>query len=208
MFRDPALLPGDARGGGAALAHLSVAEGLKIAGLQHRRGGLFVRDPAARRGACCSSGPPGIYATDINRRQALQSRPKSGRLRRSKPHCLVHRESSPFRRARIALGLLHRGLPARGLRQDAEEAHRLFRPQPGHRQRLRRSTARLLPQRAHLLPTRRLAGPRPGPVSTTSLCRKGFLGIGSKESLRFSSHAGAFDELVPRERIYQKRSAP
>jgi chemotaxis protein methyltransferase CheR len=41
-----------------------------------------------------------------------------------------------------------------------------------------------------------------------SLCRKGFLGIGSKESLRFSSHAGAFDELVPRERIYQKRSAP
>jgi chemotaxis protein methyltransferase CheR len=41
-----------------------------------------------------------------------------------------------------------------------------------------------------------------------SLCRKGFLGIGSKESLRFSSHADAFDELVPRERIYQKRSPP
>ncbi len=41
-----------------------------------------------------------------------------------------------------------------------------------------------------------------------SLCRKGFLGIGSKESLRFSSHVGAFDELVPRERIYQKRSQP
>jgi chemotaxis protein methyltransferase CheR len=41
-----------------------------------------------------------------------------------------------------------------------------------------------------------------------SLCRKGFLGIGSKESLRFSTHAGAFDELVPRERIYRKRSGP
>lgn len=38
-----------------------------------------------------------------------------------------------------------------------------------------------------------------------ALCRKGFLGIGSKESLRFTSHAAAFDELVPRDRIYQRR---
>ncbi len=37
-----------------------------------------------------------------------------------------------------------------------------------------------------------------------SLCRKGFLGLGSKESLRFSSHAPAFVELVPQDRIYQK----
>ena len=37
-----------------------------------------------------------------------------------------------------------------------------------------------------------------------SLCRKGFLGIGSKESLRFSKHADAFDEIRPSERIYQK----
>jgi chemotaxis protein methyltransferase CheR len=38
-----------------------------------------------------------------------------------------------------------------------------------------------------------------------ALCRKGFLGIGSKESLRFSTHASAFAELVREERIYQKR---
>ncbi len=38
-----------------------------------------------------------------------------------------------------------------------------------------------------------------------SLCRKGFLGIGSKESLRFSAHADAFEEIRPAERIYQKR---
>jgi chemotaxis protein methyltransferase CheR len=37
-----------------------------------------------------------------------------------------------------------------------------------------------------------------------ALCRRGFLGIGSKESLRFSSHAGAFTELVRAERIFQK----
>jgi chemotaxis protein methyltransferase CheR len=38
-----------------------------------------------------------------------------------------------------------------------------------------------------------------------SLCRQGFLGIGSKESLRFSCHADEFDPFVAQERIYQKR---
>jgi chemotaxis protein methyltransferase CheR len=38
-----------------------------------------------------------------------------------------------------------------------------------------------------------------------ALCRKGFLGIGSKESLRFSTEANAFDEFVPGEKIYQRR---
>jgi chemotaxis protein methyltransferase CheR len=38
-----------------------------------------------------------------------------------------------------------------------------------------------------------------------SLVRKGFLGLGSRESLRFSAHAAAFAEFAPEERIYQKR---
>lgn len=38
-----------------------------------------------------------------------------------------------------------------------------------------------------------------------SLCRKGFLGIGSKETLRFSPHSDSFSELARDERIYQKR---
>jgi chemotaxis protein methyltransferase CheR len=38
-----------------------------------------------------------------------------------------------------------------------------------------------------------------------SLARKGFLGLGSKESLRFSRHAGAFAEFVRDEKIYQRR---
>jgi chemotaxis protein methyltransferase CheR len=38
-----------------------------------------------------------------------------------------------------------------------------------------------------------------------SLARKGFLGLGSKESLRLSSHAGAFAEFVRDEKIYQRR---
>ncbi len=38
-----------------------------------------------------------------------------------------------------------------------------------------------------------------------SLARKGFLGLGSKESLRFSSHASAFSDFVAGEKIYQRR---
>jgi len=40
-----------------------------------------------------------------------------------------------------------------------------------------------------------------------SLIRKGFLGLGAKESLRFSHNAGAFEEFVREEKIYQKRAA-
>ena len=41
-----------------------------------------------------------------------------------------------------------------------------------------------------------------------ALVRKGFLGIGSKESLRFSSEADAFEELVREDRIYRRRDEP
>jgi chemotaxis protein methyltransferase CheR len=40
-----------------------------------------------------------------------------------------------------------------------------------------------------------------------SLCRQGFIGLGAKESLRFSGHSGAFLDFVPAERVYQKRAA-
>ena len=37
-----------------------------------------------------------------------------------------------------------------------------------------------------------------------ALCHRGFLGLGSRESLRFTAQAGAFEELVRTARIYQK----
>ncbi len=40
-----------------------------------------------------------------------------------------------------------------------------------------------------------------------ALCRRGFLGIGARESLRFSAHARAFTEVSRDERIYQKLEA-
>lgn len=38
-----------------------------------------------------------------------------------------------------------------------------------------------------------------------SLARKGFLGLGAKENLRFSRHASAFTDFVREEKIYQRR---
>lgn len=38
-----------------------------------------------------------------------------------------------------------------------------------------------------------------------SLARKGFLGLGSKESLRFSRHAGAFSDFDRDDKIFQRR---
>lgn len=38
-----------------------------------------------------------------------------------------------------------------------------------------------------------------------SLSRRGFLGLGSKETLRFSDHADAFTEFVREEKLYQRR---
>jgi chemotaxis protein methyltransferase CheR len=38
-----------------------------------------------------------------------------------------------------------------------------------------------------------------------SLCHRGFLGLGHKESLDFSVHAGAFEPVALRERLFRKR---
>ena len=40
-----------------------------------------------------------------------------------------------------------------------------------------------------------------------SLCRKGFLGLGAKESLRFSSHSYAFSDFSLADKIFQKEGA-
>lgn len=38
-----------------------------------------------------------------------------------------------------------------------------------------------------------------------ALCHRGFLGLGARESLRFSAHEAAFTPVIPEERLYQKR---
>jgi chemotaxis protein methyltransferase CheR len=40
---------------------------------------------------------------------------------------------------------------------------------------------------------------------TESLCHRGFLGLGSKETLDFSAYADKFDPVAKRERLFRKR---
>jgi len=42
-------------------------------------------------------------------------------------------------------------------------------------------------------------------VMRDSVCHRGFLGLGARETLQFSTHAPAFTEFVPDARIYQRR---
>ena len=39
-----------------------------------------------------------------------------------------------------------------------------------------------------------------------ALCHRGFLGLGSKESLRFSAESGSFDDFVAEDRLFRKRA--
>jgi chemotaxis protein methyltransferase CheR len=40
-----------------------------------------------------------------------------------------------------------------------------------------------------------------------ALCRRGYLGIGAKESIRFSPHADAFEDVARDDRIFRKRES-
>ena len=157
MFRDPPYFRVAARDGRAAAADLSVAQDLGRR-LQHRRGGVLAGHPAARGGAARA------HADLRDRHQP------AARCRRPRPASTTSIASPASPRTTgesgatlVAVRLLHRGLRPRRLRQVPEAAHRLLRPQPGDRQRLRRGAARLLPQRAHLLQPR-AAGSRDRPV--------------------------------------------
>jgi chemotaxis protein methyltransferase CheR len=41
-------------------------------------------------------------------------------------------------------------------------------------------------------------------LMTDALCRRGFLGLGSRETLQFSKHAPRFEELLAGQRWYRK----
>ena len=58
---------------------------------------------------------------------------------------------------------------------------------------------------SHLLRARP-AKPRPWGCSASRCATGAFLGLGSKESLRFSAHTDAFDDFVPQDRIYRKKA--
>ena len=140
------------------LRDLSVAQALGRR-LQHRRGGVVAGDPAARGRAArahASSTPP------TSTREALRSR--RGRRLRARPHRAVQPRTTGAPAARGSLSDYYTAAYGGAVfDRRLQDADRLLRPQPGHRQRVLRGASGLVPQRADLLRPR-AAGPRDRPV--------------------------------------------
>ena len=157
MFRDPTFFRALRERVVPLPAHVSVAQDLGRR-VQHRRGGVLVRDPLARRG------PARAHADLRDRhqpaRRCARPRPASTTLERiarfTENHRLAGGDGSLSE-------LLHGGLRPARCSTALREHDRVLRPQPRDRQRVRRGAARVVPQRAHLLRPR-AAGPRARPV--------------------------------------------
>ena len=145
-----------------------------------------------------------IYATDINP-QAL----RQGRGRASTPLDRIagftENHQRVGRRAARSPTTTRRPTARAVFDQRAAQAHRLLRPQPGDRQRVRRGAAGLLPQRADLLQPR-AAGPRARPVPRRAvpqgLPRPRRQGVAALLGARRRASTSSSRD----ERIYQKRT--
>ena len=134
-----------------------------------------------------------IYATDINPQHLQKAEAGVYDIDRIAGFT---EEPPAVRRTLVALGLLHGGLRPRRLRQVPEAQHRVLGPQPGDRQRLRRSPARLLPKRPDLFQPG-TSGSRDRPLPGCPVPER-LLGLGAKESLLFSAERDAFVDVVAR----------
>ena len=199
MFRDPGYFRALREQVRARSANLSVDQGLG-GRLQHRRGTVVARDPVRRSRVCPSA------------------------------RCSTRPTSTPTRCARAESGHLraraHRGLHAQnylaagGKRSLSDYYHAAY----GGARVLRLAASRAWCSpitawstdsvflEAHLVSCRNVLiyfdrglQDRALGLFSDSLVRRGFLGLGSKESLRFSKHYAGVREFRERERIYQKR---
>ena len=143
-----------------------------------------------------------IYATDINpQRAGAGARPASTTIDADRR---LHREPPPVRR-RVARSPTTTRPPTAAVFDKSLREHIVFSDHSLATDSVF-AEVQLVSCRNVLIYFDRELQDRAIGLFRDSLCRKGFLGLGAKESLRFSAHAASFDELVPRERIYQKRA--
>src|SRR6185312_12663870 len=109
------------------------------------RGGLLAGHLAARGGAARAH--PDLR----HRHQPRIAAPGAGRGLRRRSVLEVQRELSGGRGQGLAVRLLHGALRVGPARPAPQEGHPVLGSQPGHRQRVRRGAAGLVPERPHLL---------------------------------------------------------
>ncbi len=178
----PSLFPGDPGKGGAASADLSFAQGLDC-GLQRWRGALFPGHPVPGGGA---RGATLFYATDINHEALAKAEAGIFDLDRMQLFTENHRKSGG---KSSLVRLLQRGLwqarrSTRSLRQRVVFSdHSLVTDAVF-------AEMHLISCRNVLIYFDRDLQDRAIGLFKDSLARKGFLGLGAKESLRFSAPCG------------------
>ena len=140
-----------------------------------------------------------LYATDINADALRQAENGIYSLR---THGKLQPELSGGGRQALAIGLLSRGVRRRQVLETLKSRvvfadHSLATDSVF-------LEAHLVSCRNVLIYFDRALQDRALGLFSDSLVRRGFLGLGSKESLSFSKHAGSFAEFNARERLYQK----
>ena len=181
----PAVLPDHARAGRARPAHLSVAEDLGRR-LQHGRGGLFVRDPAARRG-------PARADPDLRDRHQ-----RRGRCRKPRPASTTSIGSPDSRRTiasrarATSLSDYYTAAYGRAVFDKTLRQHIVFSDHSLATDSVF-AEVQLISCRNVLIYFNRSLQDRAFGLFRDALCRRGFLGLGAKETLALLAHADAFD---------------
>ena len=201
MFRDPAYFRALREQVVPVPAHLSVAQGLGRR-LQHRRGGLLARDPARARRGCSTAtidlrdrhqsrercAPPRRASTTVDRVAALHARTTSAPA--------ASGSLSDYYTARVRSA---RASTARCASTIVFSDHSLATDSVF-------AEVQLVSCRNVLIYFDRALQDRALGLFRDSLCRRGFLGLGSRETLRFTDLEKDFAEVA--DRWYQRCLTP
>jgi chemotaxis protein methyltransferase CheR len=140
-----------------------------------------------------------IYATDINPQMLQRAEAGIYPIDRISEFTLQHRESG----AKSSLSDYYTAAYGRALFDKSLKEHIVFSDHSLATDSVF-AEMQLISCRNVLIYFNRTLQDRAIALFRDALCRHGFLGLGSKESLRFSDQSAAFVPFVPREKIYQK----
>ena len=194
MFRDPPYFRALREQVVPRAAHLPVAQGLGRR-LQHRRGGR------TRSRSCCAR--KGLLDAHADLRDRHQPRGARSRREAGVYDARPHRRRSPRTTGasggkRVAVGLLHRGLRQRGVRQARCASSIVFSDHSLATDSVF-AEVQLVSCRNVLIYFDRELQDRALGLFRDALCRSGFLGLGSQgDRCASRAHADAFSEFVAR----------
>ena len=197
MFRDPAYFRSLRETGRPAAANLPVAEGLG-GRLQHRGGGLFPGDPAAR------GGPARAHDALRHRHQYCSAGEGPPRRLRHRQRIAAFTENHRKSGARCSLSDHYTAAYGSAIFDQTLRRNIVFSDHSLATDSVF-AEVQLVSCRNVLIYFNRDLQDRAVKLFADALCRRGFLGIGAQRVAAFFARADDFDEFVAEDRIYQRR---